>query len=107
MTNQETKKVTVYESMTDKAVEIDQAIMRYKILKTQLSGVPEEERTIELQVTLDSLMANNDIVSQFENNEPVYDMLARAFIDDVQQAWEWHQDYLKNQPQKLRKGRGK
>lgn len=91
----ETKKVTVYDGSTEEALLIDQAVNRHKILTRRLNNIPVEECEPDVLDTISVLEESQDVVDSFDKGEPVYDMIARTFIEDIDNAFNWYNEYQK------------
>lgn len=61
-------------------------------MKKGLSAIPLEERTSAQIATLEVLEDCADLVEGLRNGDPIWDMRARVFIDDINQNWSWYME---------------
>ena len=76
----------IYNAHKDELQGYQQAINRYNLLLKELEN--ETKLNVSQQETLDALEEMKEISEQLEQGEPVWDIEAKAFVEDINQLWE-------------------
>lgn len=76
----------IYNAHKDELQGYQQAINRYNLLLKELEN--ETDLSISQQETLEALEELKEVAEQLEKGEPVWDIEAKAFVEDINQLWE-------------------
>lgn len=76
----------IYNAHKDELQGYQQAINRYNLLSKELEN--ETDLSVSQQEILDALEELKETANQLEQGEPVWDIEAKAFVEDINQLWE-------------------
>ena len=76
----------IYSAHKDELQGYQQAINRYNLLSKELEN--ETDLSVSQQEILDALEELKETANQLEQGEPVWDIEAKAFVEDINQLWE-------------------
>lgn len=80
-----------FNSRSDRDLAFDQAFLRYYILKKELLKISKEQLSSSQETTLEELDEMFGVVKQLTCGEAVADLIAYAFLDDMELNWEFFQ----------------
>lgn len=81
----------LFNSRSDRDLAFDQAFLRYYILKKELLKISKEKLSSLQETTLEELDEMFGVVKQLTCGEAVADLIAYAFLDDMELNWEFFQ----------------
>lgn len=81
----------LFNSRSDRDLAFDQAFLRYYILKKELLKISKEKLSSLQETTLEELDEMSGVVKQLTCGEAVADLIAYAFLDDMELNWEFSQ----------------
>lgn len=81
----------LFYSRSDRDLAFDQAFLRYYILKKELLKISKEQLSSSQETTLEELDEMSGVVKQLTCGEAVADLIAYAFLDDMELNWEFSQ----------------
>ena len=76
----------IYNAHKDELQGYQQAINRCNLLLKELEN--ETDLSVSQQEMLDALEELKETADQLEKGEPVWDLEARTFVEDINQLWE-------------------
>lgn len=76
----------IYNAHKDEQQGYQQAINRCNLLLKELEN--EANLSVSQQEMLDALEELKETANKLEQGEPVWDLEARAFVEDINQLWE-------------------
>lgn len=80
-----------FNSKSDRDLAFEQALLRYHIMKKELLKISKEQLSSTQETTLEQLDEMSELVEQLANGEAVADLVAYAFLDDMELNWEFFQ----------------
>ena len=81
----------LFNSRSDRDLAFDQAFLRYYILKKELLKISKEKLSSLQETTLEELDEMSGVVKQLTCGEAVADLIAYAFLDDMELNWDFSQ----------------
>lgn len=80
-----------FNSKSDRDLAFEQALLRYNIIKKELLKISKGQLSSAQETTLEELDEMSELVEQLANGEAVADLVAYAFLDDMELNWEFFQ----------------
>ena len=81
----------LFYSRSDRDLAFEQALLRYDIIKKGLLKISKEELSSAQETTLEELDEMSGVVKQLTCGEAVADLIAYAFLDDMELNWDFSQ----------------